>query len=487
MKILYLAAEAAPLAKVGGLGDVAGSLPLALAARGHDVRVALPFSGVIDRARFHPAVVARVPVPHVSGAQTAIVSAVQHGGVTFYLISGPPIPRAGRVYGLSIKEDGPKFIFFALAALGLCRTLDWQPDILHANDSHTGAAVYWLASDGRHDPFFQGTASVFTLHNLAYKNLHARPYLREYGLALSDSPVLEDWARDSLIALGLAHADALNTVSPTHAREILTPEYGSGLEAALRARRDRLTGILNGLDTKAWDPRTDLSLHRRYDRAHLPQRRDAKQALLRELGLPAEPDRPLLAVVSRLDPQKGLELTLPALRPLLQKQAVHFILLGTGLPVLEKAFQRLGRLFPDSVRLQLKFDAALARRIYAGADLLLIPSRYEPCGLTQLIAMRYGAVPVVRQTGGLADTVIDAKVARRGTGFVFRGYNSRALAAALRRALRAYRQPARWQALQRRGMQLDFSWSRSARAYEALYRQAARWRQQAVDQVRSRA
>src|SRR5574337_932822 len=206
MKILFLAAEAAPLSKVGGLGDVAGSLPKALAALGHDVRVAIPFSGAIDKAAFRPVVVARFQVPHISGDQTATGSEVRLGGVIFYLIAGPPIPKAKRVYRTSIKEDGPKFIFFSLAALGLCRALDWQPGIVHANDSHTGVAVYWLANDGAHDAFFQDTGSVFTIHNLVYMNNHAGPYLREYGLAPSDSPLLPDWARDSLMGLGLAHA-----------------------------------------------------------------------------------------------------------------------------------------------------------------------------------------------------------------------------------------------------------------------------------------
>jgi starch synthase len=485
VKILFLSAEAAPLSKVGGLGDVAGALPRALAALGHDVRVAIPFSGVIDRARFRPVVVARFEVPHVSGEMRATVSEVRLGGVIFYLVAGPPVPKAKRVYGTSIKEDGPKFIFFSLAALGLCRALDWPPDILHANDSHTGAAVYWLATDGLHDEFFADTASVFTIHNLVYMNNHAGPYLRAHGLARSDSPLLPDWARDSLMGLGLAHADVLNTVSPTHAREILTPEYGYGLEGVLRARRSRLFGILNGLDMETWDPKRDPRLASRFDAAHLPRRAANKLALQKELDLPPEAGAPLAGVVSRLDTQKGFDIAAPALRRFL-KDGAQLAALGTGLPEVEAEFRALGREFPERARCVLRFDADLAARIYAGADLILVPSRYEPCGLTQMIAMRYGAAPVVRRTGGLADTVSDDRAAERGTGFVFRDYNSNALLKALRRALAVYRRPARWQALQARAMReaAQFSWSHAAKEYIALYRKALAQRQAAARALR---
>jgi starch synthase len=486
VRILFLAAEASPFSKVGGLGDVAGSLPQALAALGHEVRVVIPFSGVIDRQRFQPALVARVAVPHVRGDQVARVSEVRHGGVTFNLIAGPPIPRAHRVYGHDIVEDGPKFIFFSLAALGLCRALDWAPDVVHAHDSHAGPAVYWLGVDGLHDSLFQNTATVFTIHNLVYMNDGAAPYLREYGLVPSDSPLLPDWARDSLMGLGLAHADVLSTVSPGYAREILTPEYGYGLEGVLNARRKRLVGILNGLDLAEWDPAHDRQIAARYDASTLERRSKNKRALQQSLGLPLEQRTPLIGIVSRLDTQKGFDLAEPALRTLLDEpDAPQVVILGTGLPAIEAAFKRLARDFPTQVRLELRFDARLARQIYAGADMLLVPSRYEPCGLAQMIAQRYGAVPIVRRTGGLADTVIDAAKPRQGTGFMFAGYNSAALLGAVRRALQLYRQAAKWQALQRRGMRLAerFSWSESAEAYLALYVKAINYRKETVAQL----
>ena len=483
MKILYLAAEAAPLSKVGGLGDVAGSLPKALAAMGHDVRVAIPFSGVIDRQRFKPRPLANVNVPHVGGDQVARVSQVVLDGVTFDLIAGPPIPRARRVYGAGIEEDGPKFIFFSLAALGLCRVLDWAPDVVHANDSHTGAAIYWLAQAGRHDDLFRNTASVFTIHNLVYMNNGAGPFLRAYGLAASDSPLLPDWARDSLMGLGLAHADRLNTVSPRHAREILTPEFGYGFEGVLAARRNRLSGILNGLDLDVWDPATDRQIAARFDRSHLARRAANKRALQKGLKLPLQPRTPLVGIVSRLDTQKGFDLAKPALRALLEgPAALQVVVLGTGLSAIETGFKNLARDFPHQVRVDLRYDPALARQMYAGADLLLVPSRYEPGGLAQMIAQRYGAVPVVRRTGGLADTVVDAARPGRGTGFMFTDYNARALQAAMQRALRLYGQPARWRAMQRRGMRLaeGFGWTTSATDYVALYRQAITQRKESV-------
>jgi starch synthase len=282
------------------------------------------------------------------------------------------------------------------------------------------------------------------------------------------------------MGLGLAHADVLNTVSPTHAREILTPEYGYGLESVLRARRSRLFGILNGLDVEAWDPKRDPRLAARFDAAHLLKRAANKLALQQEVGLPPRPAAPLVGIVSRLDTQKGCDIAVPALRRLAGD--AQLVVLGTGLPQLEAGFKTLGREFPDRARIALRFDAALAARIYAGADVLLVPSRYEPCGLTQMIAMRYGAVPVVRRTGGLADTVTDYRVAKRGTGFVFRDYNSSALLKALRRALTVYRHSGQWQALQARGMRhaaAHFSWSRSAKEYVALYQKALAYRQSA--------
>jgi len=412
--------------------------------------------------------VASFPVPHRGGAQKADIYMADRD---VYLVCGPPIPMDRGIYGSSIAEDGPKFLFFSLAALWTCGTLGWKPDLVHANDWHAAAAVYWLAASGHRDPFYRSIASLLTIHNLPYLGRGAGPYLGDYGLPTS--PAIEALPfdlRDSMLGLGIVSSDYLSTVSPTYAREIMTHEGGQGLDGVLRARSGRLAGVLNGIDTRLWDPSTDRVLAERFDADALGRRAANKQSLQHEAGL-ARGDRvPLAAVVSRLDPQKGLDIAVPAVRRWLDAGG-QFVLLGTGNPALEAEFAAMERERPGQASVRLRFDGEYAHRIYAGADLVIIPSRYEPCGLTQMIAMRYGAVPVARRTGGLADTVVDAGDPG-GNGLMFDEYRPEALWDALERALAVYSDPARWVELQRRGMESDFSWRRSARAYEELYRRA---------------
>jgi len=394
MRVLFLAAEAAPWVKVGGLADVAGALPGALRELGHDVRLAIPGYGAIDWERWRPEPVASFLVPHRGGAQNADVYLADRD---VYLICGPPIPMHRGVYGSSIGEDGPKFLFFSLAALWTCGTLGWKPDIVHANDWHTSAAVYWLAASGRRDPFYSAIGTLLTIHNLPHMGRGAGPYLGDYGLPTSPSiEALPVDLRDSLLGLGVVSADFLSTVSPTYAREIRTPEGGHGLDGVLRAREDRLAGVLNGIDTKFWNPATDRALAQRYDAGSLERRAANKAALQHEAGLARGNRIPLAAVVSRLDSQKGLDIAVPAVWRWLGAGG-QFVLLGTGNPDLEREFAEMERERPGQASVRLRFDADYAHRIYAGADLVLIPSRYEPCGLTQMIAMRYGAVPVARR------------------------------------------------------------------------------------------
>ncbi len=480
MKILFLAAEAAPLVKVGGLADVAGSLPRALCKLGHEVRVAIPGYGSIDWLRFRPGLRARFEIPHVAGPQAAELYEVSCDGVTFWLVTGPPIPKDSRVYGAGIEEDGPKFIFFSLAALHACRAMSFQPEVLHANDWHTGAAVHWLATAGRADDFFRPVASLLTIHNLPYTGRGAGRFLSDYGLpAPQILLVLPDWARDSPLALALLSADMLSTVSPTYAREITTPEFGHGLDGLLRARQDRLAGVLNGIDTDLWNPATDAAIAARYDVETLAKRVQNKMALQREAGLVPSEQAPLLAVVSRLDRQKGLEIAGPGVRRWLDTGG-QFALLGTGDPGTEYEMALIEKAYAGRASVRLRFDSTFARHIYAGADALLIPSRYEPCGLTQMIAMRYGAVPIVRRTGGLADTVTDASERERGTGFLFGSFDPDALWQALEHAREVYSDARRWSDLQQRGMRSDFSWTRSARDYVNLYQLALAHRRKAA-------
>jgi starch synthase len=466
-----LAAEAAPLAKVGGLADVVGSLPKALQALGHEVRVAIPGYGTIDWNRYNPVRRSRFPVYTTWGAPEAEIWEAPVDGVPFLLVTGKPIPKERWIYGRSIEEDGPKFVFFSLAALFAAEALDWKPDVVHAHDSHTGAAVWWLGTEGRDNPWFRDVASVFTIHNLPYAARGAGRALGEYKLRKNDALVaLSEDYRDSLMALGILAGDWLSTVSPTYAREILTPENGHGLDGVLRARQDHLAGILNGIDVDSWNPATDADLAATFDAATLARRARNKTELQRESGLDPDARMPLLAVVSRLVKEKGFDIAAPAIKRWLDRGG-QFVLLGTGDPALEHDYAQFELRYPHRASVRLRFDARYARRIYAGADALLIPSRYEPCGLAQMIAMRYGCVPVARRTGGLADTVTDAG-APGGTGLMFDEFNPWALWDALDRTLKVYARPAKWAELQKNGMGRDFSWSRSGREYVALYEKA---------------
>ena len=471
MKVLFIAAEAAPLVQVGGLADVAGSLPGALIEAGHEVQVVLPGYGAIDWTRWSPKYVASVAVHRGGGDHVAHTFETEIGGVSFWLITGPPIPKDRTVYGSGIEEDGPKFVFFSLAALWSAQALGFRPDVVHAHDFHASAAVWWLGTEGPRNDFFAPVASLLTIHNLPYAGQGAGRALGEYRLPQSGATSeLPESFRDSLLALGILAADEISTVSPTYAREIQTPEYGRGLDGVLRARSDRLTGILNGIDVRAWDPASDPAIASRYDAERLGLRTPNKAALQREAALSEEPARPLLAVVSRLDRQKGLDIALPAVRRWLDLGG-QFVLLGTGEAALEHEFALLELAYPGRASVRLRFDTPYAHRVYAGADAVLIPSRYEPCGLTQMIAMRYGAIPVARRTGGLADTITDAGDPG-GTGFLFDEPSPRALWDALERMRRASADSKLWRELQVRGMRSDFSWTRSASQYAALYARA---------------
>jgi starch synthase len=471
MRVLFLAAEMAPLVKVGGLADVVGSLPKALSSLGHDVRIAIPAYGSLDWLGRPMKWRTGFPVPTTYGSEHCEIYETDVDGVPVWLVSGGPIPKDGRIYGSWIGEDAPKFTFFSLAALWAGQALGWTPEVVHAHDFHAAPSVWWLATLGRDDPGYAGVASVFTIHNLGYTGQGAGRWLAEYGLL--GSPILRGLPptqRDSMLALGLLGADMLSTVSPTYAREILTSDGGHGMDSILRSRADRLVGILNGIDIESWNPETDTALAANYGAETLEKRAENRRALQEAAGLAPDAEAPLLGVVSRLDHQKGLDIAMPGVRRWLDIGG-QFALLGTGEARLERAFAELEAAYPGRASVRLRFDAVQARRIYGGVDALLIPSRYEPCGLTQMIAMRYGAVPIARRTGGLADTVVDFGDAG-GTGVMFDGFDPLSLTEALDRAWRACKDRRLWRNLQRRGMAIDFSWARSARQYVDLYDRA---------------
>ncbi|MCS7251882.1 MAG: glycogen synthase [Anaerolineae bacterium] len=475
MRILYVVAEAVPFIKVGGLADVAYGLPRALRAMGHDVRVILPRYRAINGSAYGlRSLCPPFPVPVGLTGETRVVEAQiseAHGVPTYFIWDEYYFGR-DRVYGY--PDDPQRFVFFCRAVLSFIRHIDWQPDILHGNDWHTGFLFLWLATAGRWDRFYRPIATVFTIHNMAYQGITGDALLAFGGIHEHVERLeVEPPGHVNWLARGIAHADAVNTVSPRYAQEILTSEFGFGLEPLLQCRVDRLFGILNGLDYEAWDPQSDPALVARFDVETLERRAENKRAAQQAFGLSICEEIPLLAFIGRLIEQKGVDLLLEAAE-LMFARGVQVIILGEGMPDYEMAFAEWPARFPGQAGVQIGFDENLARLLYGGADVFLMPSKFEPCGLGQMIAMRYGALPLVRPVGGLADTVRD--VAREdGTGFVFTPFTQEAFLAALNRVLDFFRNPTAWRAIQRRAMAQDFSWAASARAYEDLYRQAIAW------------
>jgi starch synthase len=476
MKILFIASEADPLVKVGGLGDVSGSLPRALLSlptkltNGEklDVRLVIPYHATVRQKTSDAKLVACFSIPHDDGPVPGQALSIELDGLKVYLISGSPIPFRGPVYSANALEDADKYVYFSLSALELARQLNWKPDILHANDWHTAAAVYELAFQRAIDPFFANTRSVLTIHNLPFMGSGAEESMKAFGLPPAVDSALPEWARHFPLPLGLEAADQLVAVSPTYAKEILTPDFGCGLQDFLQSRQASISGIINGLDTALWDPANDPALPVNYAVKDLSARWANKQALLAEFSLVADINLPLIAMVGRMDQQKGFDLAVKALH-LLPDAPWQAILLGTGDPIMEEACRKLEKEFPGRVRAAIRFDTQLSRRIYGGADMLLMPSRYEPCGLAQMIAMRYGCVPIARSTGGLKDTIFDQPKTAQSTGFLFDEASPEALAKAIQRGLDCFQDRQEWQNIQLQGMKQDFSWRHSALAYAQIY------------------
>ncbi len=477
LRILFVSSEVAPFAKTGGLADVAGALPKALAALGHDVRVLMPKYRGVDRHAHSLAPILHLRVPIADRhSEGTVLEGRTDSRVSLYLLANDHYYDRD---GLYTTPDGDywdnceRFIFFCRAALEAARGLGWRPQVIHANDWQTGLIPVYLATLYRDDPVCREIATLFTIHNLAYQGVfwHYDMPMTGLGWDLFTPAGIEFYGKINFLKGGLVFADLLNTVSRTYAREIQTPEFGCGLEGVLQERSSALFGVVNGIDYEVWNPETDPEIPKRYTAEDLEGKGICKASLREELGLRDEPG-PLLGMVTRLAEQKGTDLVLAAL-PELLAEGCQLVLLGSGDPSLEQAFADAAQRSPGQAVVRLGYDAALARRIYAGADCFLMPSRYEPCGLGQLISLRYGTVPVVRWTGGLVDTVKEFDPATgAGTGFGFEGFSAEALAGAVRRAAATYRQPERWRQLVLNGMGEDFSWEASAREYVTLYRKA---------------
>ena len=474
-RVLLAASEAWPLIKTGGLGDVAGALPPALRALGVDARLVLPAYPAVREALPGAEPVARSAL--YGGSVTLLRSELPAGGrrkLPLYLIAAPAFERPGNPYQTADGEDWPdnaaRFALFcrAAAALALGQLApDWCADIVHAHDWQAGLLPALLSLQPRRP------RTVFTVHNLAYQGLVDGGAADALGLPPEwwRLDALEFHGHLALIKGGLVFADRITTVSPRYAQEIQTAEYGCGLDGLLRYRSDVLTGILNGIDTAAWNPATDPALPARYDARTLERKAASKAALQEQLGLAPAADALLLGLVSRLVAQKGVDLLLAVLDTL--PAGVQVAVLGSGEAEYELALKAAAALHPGRVAFHAGYDEALAHRIQAGADAFLVPSRFEPCGLTQLYALRYGTVPIVRAVGGLADTVVDASSANlaagHATGIVFEPASGAALAAAIRRALALYRAGEPWRQMQQAGMAQDHSWPRAAGHYLTLY------------------
>ena len=472
MNILFIAAEADPFAKVGGLGDVAGSLPLALKSiePDMDIRLAIPFYKCVNLQDKVPRLAATFTIPSICGLETAKVYEINYSGLPVYLVSGRSIELSESVYSCDCEKDAENFIFFSLACLYLPQYIHWKVDILHANDWHTAIAIHELKNSERKIPFGTPIKSLLTLHNLPFMGSGSEKALKKYDILPSTGFQMPDWARTLPLPMGIAAADRIVAVSPTYAEEILDPAFSCDLHNFLRSNKSKITGIVNGIDSTIWNPSSDKQIPQNYSSANIQDRQINKKKIQKELGLTIDSVTPLITFIGRLDLQKGIDLAVNALRKI-QNRNWQMIFLGTGNAELESLLQEFQKEYSQNVRAILRFDSSLAHRLYAGADILFMPSRYEPCGLAQLIAMRYGCIPVANSTGGLKDTIIDfEKNILKGTGFLYSPNNEASLIKKIEFALDIFSSAKSWRNLQANAMKRDFSWQTSAKSYLSIYR-----------------
>ncbi|MDZ7632157.1 MAG: glycogen synthase GlgA [Gemmatimonadaceae bacterium] len=478
MNVLFVAAEAAPLIKTGGLADVAGALPAALREAGQDVRLVMPYYRQLrERGVKVEGPIAATFLPVGERAEELRVWRLADSAVPTYLLDIPAAFERDTVYG--DRDDDRRFILFARGVLALMQHLrevtGWQPDVVHSHDWHAALVSNYLRT--YYEYTFGHIATVYTIHNLAYQGQFSPETLGQAGL--NDRGLIENGlgagigGQFNFMARGIIYSDVVSTVSPTYAQEIMTGEYGERLDGVLRGRRERVTGILNGIDGTAFDPATDGHLAANYTADDLSGKKACKAALQKELGLAVSSDTPLLGIVSRLVEQKGFDLLDAAIPWMMLQTTAQLVILGSGQPYLQDVMLRHAANHPGRIVVRLGFDAALAQRIYAGSDAFLMPSRFEPCGLGQMIALRYGSVPIVRATGGLNDTVREGW---SGNGFVFHQYEPRHFIEAIERTLMAYAEPDSWALLRARGMREDNSWKHAAQRYVGVYEWARRTR-----------
>jgi starch synthase len=472
MRIAFVTSEAVPFAKTGGLADVSGALPKALKSLGHEPMVFMPryrgMKGEMEK-------IADTTIIMGDEERECTIFRGEAYNIPFYFIWNEHYFDREGLYqeeGIDYPDNWARFAFFSKATIETIKLLDLRPDILHCNDWQTGLVPAYIALS--EDPYFSNTATVFTIHNLAYQGIFPKEVLPKIGIGWEafNMDGLEFYGNVNFLKAGLVYSDVINTVSETYSKEIQLPEFGYGLDGVLRWRSDSLYGILNGIDYEEWDPRTDKVIFRNYGPEDLEGKEENKRMLQRELDLP-ERDVPVMGMVSRLAEQKGLDLMEEVMDELM-KWDVQLVILGTGTPYYHKLLLDMKGSYPHKISVNLRYDPILANKIYAGSDMFLMPSKYEPCGLGQMIALRYGTIPIVHKTGGLADTIQDYDPQLEiGNGFSFDRYTPVSFLGALARAMFTYLDRDRWKRMVKRGMEReDFSWGRSAAKYEELYQKA---------------
>ncbi len=480
LKVLFAAAEVTPLAKVGGLADVVGALPKALILQGIEVKIVIPKYGSINLETVpHRIVASDVIVPfwgkdeHVSLIETSLPGSA----VTLWMIDHEGyLGRDGVYPPPDIVPETTRFAFFAQAVMKVFETVDWWPDVLHCHDWHVSMLPVLLKILAAHDQRFAHMHSVLTIHNLALQGAqNAEELCAQMGISPAECPSLTQRDRTGMnilhLAQGIMTADKLNTVSPNYAKEIMTPEYGAGLQDVLRSRAHDLVGIVNGIDDHRFDPSRDPDIQYHYSAGEITNKAQNKKILQAMCNLPVQADIPTIGIVSRLTDQKGLDLIEDAAEQLMSRN-LQLIILGTGNKNIEAVLQRRAQRYLQRMYVRIGFDASFAQKVYAGSDMFLMPSKFEPCGLGQMIAMRYGTVPIVRTTGGLVDTVSNIDTHGRGDGFSFGPYTGEALIEAVNRALALYQKREVWHTIVEHIMKKDFSWQTSSRVYLELYQAA---------------
>lgn len=479
MKIIMAASECVPFAKTGGLADVIGALPKVLAECGHEVTVFMPKYGLIPEKFVNDfSLLEEIAVPFFGEQKTCAIFEYINENVRYLFLGNREYYERSQIY--SQADDGERFGFFNAAVLTVMKQLELEADIIHVHDWHAAVIPFLLKEDSRFKALGETTKTILTIHNLQFQGAFPKSVFADgFGLDENqfDDGSIEWKGKYNMLKIGILYADKVTTVSPSYRDEIVTAQYGEGLEMVLQKRQEDLVGILNGLDTEFYNPATDLAIEMEFDQSSVEGKAVNKRYVQSLMGLPVKGNIPLTIMISRLAGQKGIDVLEEVLPELLESNDMQFILLGSGETKSEEFFLELARQLPDKMAVHIGFDENLAHQLYAGADIFLMPSHFEPCGLSQLISMRYGTVPVANKTGGLKDTVIEYdRHTKTGNGFLSDFNNDSPFSEAVERALALYQESEHWEALKQNGMKSDYSWNKSAKAYEALYQKLVRER-----------